>query len=119
MIKKPLSDPPSCSNDILALYDALDTLGGKWKLIILHYLITRENDRNTFKKIEKEIDGISAKVLTQELKALEMNQLISRTVHATKPITVEYAITEYGKTIQPVLSSLVNWGKNHRNTIYK
>lgn len=118
MIKKALSDPPSCSSSVMALQDALELLGGKWKLLILHYLIVRDNENNTFKKIEKDINGISAKVLTQELKTLEANQLVSREVLETKPITVKYAITTYGKSIQPIITTLVDWGQNHRQTLF-
>ena len=92
-------------------------LSGKWKLLILHYLMTREQEENTFKKIEKDLNGISAKVLSKELKTLEANKLITRTEQKTKPITVAYAITEYGKTTKEVIDVLVKWGMNHRAEI--
>lgn len=114
MIKKPLTDPPACTANLLAMTDTLDLLGGKWKLLILHYLITRENEVNTFKKIERDLEGISAKVLSKELKDLETNRLVSREVQDTKPITVAYAITEYGKTTNDLIANLVAWGKQHR-----
>lgn len=75
--------------------DTLDILGGKWKLLIIHYLMLREDDLNTFKKIERDIEGISAKVLSKELKDLEANKLIKREEQKTKPISVAYSITEY------------------------
>lgn len=58
--------------------DTLDLLDGKWKLLILHYLMLREDIYNTFKKIERDLDGISAKVLSKELKDLEFHQLVKR-----------------------------------------
>ena len=119
MIKKPKTDPPACTNDIMALQDSLDILGGKWKLLILHYLIVRNEETNTFKKIEKDIDGISAKMLSKELKTLEANELVTRTVMNTKPITVQYSITEYGKQSQSVITALVQWGKEHRTQLFK
>lgn len=113
-MKKPISDPPACTGNLLAMNDTLDLLGGKWKLLILHYLILREEDSNTFKKIERDIEGISAKVLSKELKELEANQLVHREEMKTKPITVQYSITTYGKTTKEIIDVLVNWGSTHR-----
>lgn len=106
-----------CSNSLLAIRDTLETLGGKWKLQILHYLIAHENETNTFKKIERGINGISAKMLSKELKELTGNQLVSRKVNTGKPTTVEYAITEYGKSTDEITRELVEWGVNHRKRI--
>lgn len=114
MVKKPLTDPPGCTANLLAMTDTLDLLGGKWKLLILHYLLLRENEMNTFKKIERDLVGISAKVLSKELKDLEIHQLVNREVQNTKPITVAYSITDYGKTTNELIEKLVEWGKNHR-----
>ena len=69
-MKKPITDPEGCTTNIRAMNDALELLSGKWKLLILHYLMTREQEENTFKKIEKDLNGISAKVLSQETKNL-------------------------------------------------
>jgi len=118
-MKTALSDPPACTENLLAMQDTLDVLGGKWKLLILQYLIFRENDTNTFKKMERDIVGISAKMLSKELKDLEANKLISRTVKDTKPITVEYSITEYGKSTSNLIHHLVDWGKKHRHELLK
>ncbi len=106
--------PLACTENLMAMRDTIDILGGKWKLQILHYLAVKESEKNTFKKIERGILGISAKMLSKELKDLEMNQLITRTVVPTKPVTVEYAITEYGKTAKDITDKLVEWGINHR-----
>lgn len=104
----------ACSQNLLAMRDTLEVLGGKWKLQILHYLTINENDKNTFKKIERGINGISAKMLSKELKELEQNQLVTRKVIMGKPVTVEYAITEYGKSTENITQKLVEWGINHR-----
>lgn len=104
----------ACSQHLLAMRDTLDILGGKWKLQILHYLTVNEGDKNTFKKIERGISGISAKMLSKELKELEQNQLVTREVVVGKPVTVEYAITEYGKSTETITQKLVEWGTNHR-----
>ncbi|MDM1063837.1 helix-turn-helix transcriptional regulator [Empedobacter falsenii] len=113
-MKKPLSDPPLCTENLLAMNDTLDILGGKWKLLVLHYLIIREGDTNTFKKMERDIEGISAKMLSKELKDLEVNKMVYREVQNTKPVTVAYSITDYGKTTKEIIDVLVDWGKNHR-----
>ena len=118
MIKKPKSDPPSCVGDIRAMNDTLEALGGKWKLLIVHYLLLRDGENNTFKKIEKDIEGISAKMLSKELKSLEANEIVTREVMKTKPITVKYNITEYGKSIKSIISILVDWGQSHRLKLY-
>ncbi|MBK5720740.1 helix-turn-helix transcriptional regulator [Dysgonomonas sp. Marseille-P4677] len=106
-----------CNQNLLAMRDTLDILGGKWKLQILHYLTANENNDNTFKKIERGISGISAKMLSKELKDLEQNELVSRKVISGKPVTVEYAITEYGKSTGIITQKLVDWGITHRKRI--
>ncbi|WP_306349735.1 winged helix-turn-helix transcriptional regulator [Flavobacterium sp. '19STA2R22 D10 B1'] len=107
----------NCTEELFAMRDSLDVLGGKWKLMILRFLTNRNHQTIHFKKLQREIGGISAKMLSKELKELETNLLVSRTVQETKPITVAYAITEYGKTVLPVTETLVQWGLNHREKI--
>ena len=118
MLAKPISDPAGCTIDILALQDTLEIIGGKWTLLIIHYLMNRADELNTFKKIEKDIPGLSAKVLSNELKILEANKLISRQPLHTKPVTVKYDITPYGKSLQIITSQLVAWGIMHRNILF-
>lgn len=107
----------NCSEELMAMRDSLDVLGGKWKLMILRFLTNRTHQIINFKKMQREIDGISAKMLSKELKELETNLLISRTEQQTRPITVVYAITEYGKSVLPVTETLVQWGLSHRKKI--
>ena len=97
------------------LRDALDIISGKWKLIILLVLQHRPF---RFKELAREIE-ISPRMLSKELQELEANRLITRTVLSTKPISVEYAITEHGKTLNVVTTSIKQWGKTHRNTMLK
>lgn len=101
----------------LSLQDCTYVWGGKWKTLILVYLAMNEKDRNCFLQIRRDMQGISAKMLSKELRDLEMNMLVKRTVHNTKPITVEYAITEYGKTLILVVEAFIKWGINHRKVI--
>ncbi|MGN0001817.1 MAG: winged helix-turn-helix transcriptional regulator [Sphingobacterium composti] len=118
MLSKPISDPPVCTTDLLALQDTLEIIGGKWTLLIIHYLLTRQNEVNTFTKIQNDIPGLSAKVLTNELKILEINKIITRKELHTKPVSVRYDITSYGNKIQQVISMLVSWGQDHRTMLF-
>ncbi len=67
----------------------------------------------------REVKGIGTKMLSKELQDLEMNNLINRTVMNTKPITVAYSITEYGKTLSPLIDEMAKWGINYRKSIFK
>ena len=107
----------TCEQELSAIRDSLEILGGKWKLRIMRYLVNRIDQRNTFKKIQREIEGISAKMLSKELHDLELNLLVSREVIDSKPVTVAYSITEYGYTVLPVTDTLVEWGLRHREKI--
>lgn len=107
----------NCSEELRAIHDSLDILGGKWKLRLLRYLTNRAHQAINFKKMVREIEGISAKMLSKELKELEANLLITRTIADTKPLSVMYNITEYGKTVVPITDTLVQWGLDHREKI--
>ncbi len=112
---KPMKhDPSECTKMLLPVQDALEVLNGRWKLPIIISL-TFGNKR--FKQIAHEIPGLTDKSLSKELKDLEANQLITRTVYDTFPPTVEYAITDHGKSIQKVVNELRTWGLVHRKKI--
>lgn len=100
---------------MLAMRDAMDVLGGKWRLPIIAILTFKGKMR--FTEILRSVNGIGAKMLSKELQDLEANQLLTRTVKQTKPITVEYEITDYGKTLFNLISEIVNWGLTHRERI--
>jgi DNA-binding HxlR family transcriptional regulator len=101
----------------LAMRDAMDVLRGKWKIQIIGTLIFKGKLR--FMDMLREVDGIAAKMLSKELQDLEAHQLVKRTVMNTKPITVEYEITEYGKSLEKVICSIVEWGQTHRKNMLK
>lgn len=103
-----------CVNAILPVKDALDVLSGRWKLPIL---IALSFGNKRFKEISKDVQGITDKVLSKELKELEANQLITRTVYDTFPPTVEYAATEHGHSLFNVIAALREWGIKHRGKI--
>lgn len=114
---KGLTREATCEEELTAMRDSIELFSGKWKLQLLRYLANRTEESNHFKKMLREINGISARMLSKELKMLEINFLVTRTVLATKPVTVAYAITPYGQTILPVAESLVEWGLHHREKV--
>lgn len=103
-----------CSDYLLPIRDALDILGSKWKIPIIVALMFGPN---RFNELKSKISGISAKMLSQELKDLEINQLVNRTVYDTTPVKVEYSLTEYGRGLEKVIKELKSWGEEHREHI--
>lgn len=103
-----------CQEIMLPIRDALEILKGKWKLPII---VCLSFGSKRFKEISREVPAITDKVLSKELKELEANLLISRTVFDTFPPTVQYEITEHGLSLEKVILSLKDWGVEHRNKI--
>jgi DNA-binding HxlR family transcriptional regulator len=103
-----------CPATVLAIKDSLHALEGKWRLLIMLSLST---GNKRFKQISKEIQGITDKMLSKELKNLEANKLIKRDVYDTFPPTVEYSITKHGKSLEMVLNELYLWGLKHRKEV--
>jgi len=108
---------PECTKMLIGIRDTKDLLSGKWKTSIIAALIYKGKLR--FMDLLREVDGIAPKMLSKELQELEMNQLITRTVLNTKPITVEYEITEHGLTLKKLLTEMANWGLQHRSQLFK
>lgn len=103
-----------CVKALLPVKDALDVLSGKWKLQIIFSLTF---GKKRFKQIQREIAGLTPKMLSKELKDLEMNDLAIRTVYDTTPVIVEYELSAYGKTLKPLIGELHKWGTKHRKRI--
>ncbi len=119
MTKLKGKDQPSttqCKARLNAVADALYVIGGKWKLKII-IALTDGNMR--FNELQRLVDGISAKVLSTELKELELNGFVRRKVFTGIPVTVEYELTDYSDTLGDVLQSLSEWGFAHRERIKK
>ena len=104
----------ACQNVHSAIQDTLYVVNGKWKLVILSILVN--NGTRRFGELSRE-SGISPRILSKELHELELNQLVSRTVCNTKPVTVEYSSTPYSETLKEVLDAMIRWGENHRRKI--
>jgi len=101
--------------EIMAVHDAMDVLNGKWKISIISSICYYNKRR--FSDILNDIPGISNKMLSQELKDLEINKLVQRTVLDTQPISVQYQLTEYGITLRTIINNLAEWGIEHRKVI--
>lgn len=91
---------------ICSLGLTIDLIGGKWKLMILWYLI---EESKRFTELKKSLPNITQKVLTEQLRELENSNIISRKVHATVPPTVEYSLTKYGISLIPIINDLCDW----------
>jgi DNA-binding HxlR family transcriptional regulator len=103
-----------CTKALLPVKDALEVLSGKWKLQII---LSLSFGKKRFRQIQREIAGLSPKVLSKELKDLEMNEIIVRQVYDTVPVSVEYELTSYGRTLDPLIGELHKWGSKHRKRI--
>lgn len=92
-------------------------IGGKWKPLILYYLI--EEGTKRFGEIKSYINKISQKTLTNQLREMEKDGLISRKVYAVIPPKVEYTATEKGRSLMPILELMCEWGEKNANNNYE
>lgn len=116
MKKQPqVNNTDLCKTRITAIRDTMEILSGKWKFHILGTLLQTEKMR--FMDLLREVEGIAPKMLSKELRDLEMNRLVSRKVIDSKPVTVEYEVTGYGKTLGPIIDEIAKWGISYRNSI--
>ena len=106
-----------CRERLRTIHDTQDILGGKWKVMIIASLAAFGKKR--FMELQRVIDGVGSKMLSRELQELEVNGLVSRTVMATKPLTVEYELTDYGRTLKPIIDEMATWGKQHRQQVIR
>ncbi|MCB0536252.1 MAG: helix-turn-helix transcriptional regulator [Lewinellaceae bacterium] len=110
-----LDQVKKCSGEfILAINDTMNVLNGKWKLPIIGSLLY---GKKRFKELEREIPKITPRMLSKELKDLEVNGIVTRTVYNTSPVTVEYELTESGNTLNTVLDAMIAWGLQHRKMV--
>jgi DNA-binding HxlR family transcriptional regulator len=96
------------------IQDTLYVIGGKWKLPII---IAVYYGNSRFTDLKRCIPKITSRVLSKELKELEANKLIKRTVYDESPVLVEYTFAEYAHTLEPVITELTKWGEQHRKKI--
>jgi DNA-binding HxlR family transcriptional regulator len=105
-----------CKATLNSVADALYVIGGKWKLRII---IALKEGTKRFNEMQRLIDGISAKVLSTELKDLELNGFVRRNVFTGSPVVVEYELTDYADTLGDVLQTLSEWGAMHKEKVNK
>jgi len=113
--KEENGESSECHKCIMLVRDSLDVLNGRWKLPIL---VSLKYSDKRFKQISRDVNGITDKMLSKELKELELNRLIKRTVYDTFPPMVNYTLTEHGHSLDSVISALQDWGGRHRKKIF-
>lgn len=114
LIKEVLGNPRNPKQEVQALQDTIYVIGGKWKLPIINSLC---NGNRRFMDIERSIPGISPRMLSRELKELEANGIIRRTVDPDTPGIVEYSVTDYCYSFSDIILEMIKWGKDHRARI--
>ncbi len=109
---KEMKEVKSCPRQyVLAVNDTLNVISGKWKLPIIASLLY---GKNRFKDLQENIDRITPRMLSKELKELELNGVVERKVYQTRPVRIEYELTESGKSILSVMDAMIEWGLDHR-----
>jgi len=103
-----------CQQKLRVTRDALEVIQGKWRIPIIIALTFGDK---RFGELQREIVDISPKMLSQELKALEENKIITRTLYDSMPVTVEYSLTPLGKSMHRVLDEIMNWGAHFRKAV--
>lgn len=89
-------------------------IGSKWKLLIVRNLLERPW---RFNELKKNLVGVSQKVLTDSLRSMEEDGIITRTVYPEVPPHVEYALSDLGESMRPILTAMQEWGTNYKETL--
>lgn len=101
-------------SNVVALNDTLTILSGKWKLNIIRVLLFR---KYRFNELQKKIPHITPRMLSKELKELELNGVVKRAVYNTVPVTVEYELTSSGFRLKELIAAMIQWGVAHREYV--
>jgi DNA-binding HxlR family transcriptional regulator len=104
------------SEEYQALQDTLYVIGGKWRIPIINSIC---NGNKKFREIERSIPGITRRMLSMELKDMELNKLVKRTVYAGPPVLIEYESTEYCKSFGGIIMEMIKWGREHKKMVTK
>jgi DNA-binding HxlR family transcriptional regulator len=112
--KPPLEIIEHYKKELQAIQDAMEIIQGRWKMSIIALLC---NGEFRYSELEKGLPKISPRMLSKELKDLEINELVERKVYDSLPVKVTYKLTDYGYTLVPLIIELTNWGKAHREKI--
>ncbi len=101
---------------ILALNDTLNVVNGKWKLPIIAALF---RGKKRFNELLETIENVTPRMLSKELKELEMNGIVNRTVYNQTPVLIEYTLTTSGTNMVQVIDAMIDWGLTHRKAQLK
>lgn len=109
-----MSDKKNCDGPYGCSVEAtLSVIGGRWKPVIIFLLM--QNEVMRFGELKKSIDGITQRMLTNQLRELEKDHILSRKVYAEVPPRVEYALTDYGRSLEHIMIAMRDWGAEHMN----
>ncbi|MBO9658271.1 MAG: helix-turn-helix transcriptional regulator [Chitinophagaceae bacterium] len=111
-----LSNPRNQKAEVQALQDTIYAIGGKWRLLIINSICT---GNRRFRDIQRSIPGLTTRMLSRELKDMEANQLIKRTVREEATVVIEYSETDYCLSFGAIILEMIIWGKTHREKIKK
>lgn len=100
--------------ELRALQDTLYFIGGKWRIPIINSIC---NGNKRFREIERSIPGITTRMLSKELKEMELCKLVKRTVYSEIPVLIEYEPTEYCRTFGAIVTEMINWGRVYRKLV--
>jgi DNA-binding HxlR family transcriptional regulator len=103
-----------CEGKLMVARDAIEVIQGKWRIPII---ISLTYGKKRFGEIQRDIADISPKMLSQELKALEVNRILTRTMYDSMPVTVEYSLTPLGESTTKLINELLEWGLHFRKEI--
>ena len=106
----------SIADRIGYIQNTLKVIDGKWKLPLL---MSMHEGKSRFRDLQRSVSGITTRVLSKELKDLERSKLITRTVKEDQPVSVEYKLTAYSKTLTPIVDEMIKWGKRHPKHVSK
>jgi len=110
--KKECNGPYGCSVEA-----TLSVIGGRWKPVIIFLLL--QNEFLRFGELKKIIEGVTQRMLTNQLRELENDKVISRKVYAEVPPRVEYSLTKYGRSLEPIMIAMRDWGYEHMSVKLK
>lgn len=105
-----------CKRHFKAINDTLYILNGKWRVMIVACLAS---GKKRYLELQRIVEGIGPKMLSKELNKMELNGLITRSALKTRPVTVEYELTEYARSLKPLTDEMAVWGKQHRDKVIK
>ncbi|RAU83473.1 winged helix-turn-helix transcriptional regulator [Pontibacter arcticus] len=102
-------------NYVLALTDTMNVISGKWKLPIIASLL---RGKIRFKDLLDNIEKITPRMLSKELKELEINSIVVRKVYNQTPVLIEYQLTESGRSLLNLIDTMIDWGLTHRSNVW-